>query len=338
MTGPVGLSLSLGPSPVGGASSPSISGVAYPGETLTVSGGSGDIQWRVDGDAVTGETGSTYVVSVNDIGKAIDVLQETVVTLPVTCWHPRDEPGVSVVMLANKEVYNAIDPEVEATDGQTVRRWVGQTDSPVVLNQSTGAEQPLRQVAEVNGNDTVQFDGSNDFIGTGSNSIIRNKSWAYLIAACADTNRTGGNDIHAVLHIGTNFPGAVWIGLNTRAVDNVFRIASRRQFSDSISSATAPSADGYHVLTGECRWAAGSIRLRVDGETVDSDDAISAGNSQDSNSAELLIGSTGTRPFPGHVAMALVATPDDEWTPEVRSRIERYAGLLIGKNIPLVEP
>ena len=340
MTGPVGLSLSLGPSPVGGATAPTIVGFAYPGELLIVDGGTGSVQWRRDGENITGETSLAYTVGINDIGKSIDVIRGEQESDPVTCWHPKDEPGVSVVLLGNNQVFNAVDPEVEATDGQTVRRWRDQSANAFAFDQSTGANQPLRQTTEVSGNDTVQFDGVDDILDGGPNSVIRNKQFGYMIVACADTNRTGGNDRHAVLQVSTNAIGgaAVWMAMFTRFNGNNFAVGSRRRFTDSVSSAESPSESGYHVLSGEARWSAGSLRLRVDGTQVSADDDISSGPSQNADSPTIRVGSSGVRPFPGHVAFALVAAPDSEWTATQRSRIERYAGLLIGKDIPLVTP
>ena len=60
----VGIGLQYG----GGIGPPIVSGTAYPGETLT---STRSLQWYADDIAITGETASTYVVRLSDIGKAI---------------------------------------------------------------------------------------------------------------------------------------------------------------------------------------------------------------------------------------------------------------------------
>ncbi|MGI8570579.1 MAG: hypothetical protein ACR2KT_16805 [Methylocella sp.] len=52
-----------------------ISGTVQVGQTLTVSGGSGVIQWFHEGSAISGATSATYLIPTGDIGNIISVSQ-----------------------------------------------------------------------------------------------------------------------------------------------------------------------------------------------------------------------------------------------------------------------
>lgn len=61
-------------------------------------------------------------------------------------------------------VLNSVSPDVSATDGQTVRRWIDKSENSLHQSQSTGLNQPLFQTGEINSLSTVHFDGTNDIL------------------------------------------------------------------------------------------------------------------------------------------------------------------------------
>lgn len=317
------------------AAPPSISGTAYPGETLTVTGGTGSKQWRVDGVDVSGETASTYVVRVNDIGLDIECVVGVEATDPSVCWKPQDEPGVSVVVLGNFDALNTVGPDVEATDGQSVLRWADQTANGYYFTQATEASKPIRQVAEVNGNDILRFNGTDHRMTNVNNDIGRNKSIIYIGAAVSDTNRTAGGASHIVCGISNNQNAAsARFAIYTRlGGSNIYDLLVRRLDGDSLLQVTSPSLDGFNVLLGEGLYP--THNLRVNGSQV-ATGTSSSGSTSDTASVGVSIGGDGNNFMPGDIAGVIIATPSVAWTTTQRNRIERYLGLLVGKNIPLL--
>jgi len=82
-----------------------ISGFAYPNETLTAPSGS-SYQWYVD-DIARG-TAQTLTLTVNDIGLSVRCIVGAAECTPVTVWHPRDIPSVQAFWWAARNTYNFI--------------------------------------------------------------------------------------------------------------------------------------------------------------------------------------------------------------------------------------
>lgn len=321
-----------------GAAPPSISGTAYPGETLTVTGGSGSIQWTVDGTDVSGETASTYVVRVNDIGVEIACVVGAETTDVVVSWHPNDEPGVSLVSLANKYAFNTVGPYIEATDGQSVVSWNDNNPNSYNFTQATSLLRPTREVAEQSGNDILRFNGTTQRMTNVNNDIGRNKSIIYMGIAVSDTNRTAGGATHAACVISTSAnAGTPRLGLYTRLGSSSLYSMLLRRLDADVSSVQVNSASlaGFNVLLGEGLFSSGVGNLRVNGSQV-ATNTPSSGSTSDSASAAVSIGGDLSNYLPGDIAGVIIATPSSAWTASQRSRIERYLGLLVGKDIPLV--
>jgi hypothetical protein len=320
---------------LGSGGLPVLSGVAYPGETLSVLGGS-VYQWKVNSSNVSGETASTYVVRVNDIGKTVTCNVDSVDLNELTVWHPNDESGTAVVLLANINAYTSVGPPVEATDGQTVRQWEDQSSNAFTADQTTGANQPLRQVSEVSGNDVLQFD-TTDNLKLSNKSVGRNKPYIYLFVAMQDTTRTSGGASHCVAIVSTPANQA------TSRISVYSRLSSANNFvglfkrldADSTLILTSPSSAGYHVITAEGMYLDGQANLRVDGTQV-ATGLLTSGNTQDTDSADITFGTEGTNPGTPMIAGLIIATPTSTLTTAAVARIERYLGLLAGLDIPLI--
>ena len=321
---------------------PVISGTTYPGETLTALGGSGSYQWTKDGASISGATSATYVLGVNDIGGAIRCVRNGVTSSnAITVWHPRDESGVNGVYLANFGLLDA--SAVAATDGVAVATWQDQSGLGYHATQSTAGNRPLAQLNEVSGNATVQFDGSSDLLSLSGAALdnFRNKSWGYIFAAASDTNRTSGDTFHTIYAASISGATNARLGLFTR--NNLaaqFSAISRRLDADTLVNTASASAAGYYVLAAEALFATGNLKLRLDGSQTGTVAYPSgAGNSSDTGSRAASIGNLATglvSRFPGHIAGVITAAPSAQLTDSARSRIERYLGLLVGKNIALV--
>jgi len=129
-----------------------ISGFAYPGETLT-STGTG--QWYVDDVPIIGETGDTYVVRLDDIGKPVRQGSSNVLVV----WSPLD-----------------LSPALWLSDtGSNTAQWDDLSGNGRHATQAIGANQPAIIAGERNGRQVRRFDGINDGLSSGTNS-----TWNFL--------------------------------------------------------------------------------------------------------------------------------------------------------------
>lgn len=309
-----------------------VTGTAFPGETLTSTRAG---QWYADGVAISGETGATYVVGLDMIGKAIRCTNSESVTI----WHPHDIAGVARFWSSLQNVYNSVSPNVAATNGQTVRRWEG-IISGTEANQTTGTNQPIYLSSGQSGNPSLQFDGTNDYLSIGGTlSAFNNKSVGIIFVGCRDTNHTGGTSSHVPLEIrdGTDSRSRLTLVTRSSGASHIFAASTRVDGATTDITPVVSSNANYNVIAAEALWGAGTLNLRVNGAQA-STTSISAGNSSATNSASNTIGTIAGFPleyaFPGHIcAVCLV---NAAITTTERSQIERYIGLFGALNIPLV--
>jgi hypothetical protein len=318
---------------VGDGISRTISGFAYPGETLTstVAG-----QWFVNNVAVVGETGATYVVNLLDIGKSIRCGSSNA----LTCWKPQDIAGVAAFWWSRGGVLNAIDPDTMATDGQTVRRWADNTSPPFNANQTVGESQPIYRATGQSGGPSIEFDGSNDTLSVNKLDVYRAIEQGYLFVGCRDTNRTGGDIGHAVSSDSTGTSTTQGrLGINTRGgSSSVFRGVLRRNDSDTALLLDIASDSNYNVLSVHGNYAGGLGVLRKNGvQQLSQSLPGGSGPTSDTNSLTSDIGSIGSgNHFPGHITCIIKAAGMSAMSATDLSRIERFIGLQGGLNIPLV--
>jgi hypothetical protein len=325
------LSNMLGRSKVGNR--PVISGTAFPRETLTSTKAK---QWYANGNAISGETGNTYVVRLSDIGKAITQIGSNTITI----WHPYDIAGVTSVRLANSNVLASISPDIAATNGQSVRRWTDLVAS-YPSDQITSINQPIYRSTGQSGNPSLEFDGVNDILTLSNStelSTFSNVASGYAIVGFRDTNPTGGSTFHVPFSM--NLPGA---SANTRiafvtkfSASSTFAVSATRS-TDLITTTGVASNNAYHVHTAEMLFSAGVLNQRLDGTQVSTANFLAASNSSAVSSTASGIGDSATFPsqkFPGHICCIILVNQSLSATN--RSRLERYAGLFGNLNIPLV--
>jgi hypothetical protein len=334
LANPLAMSLTAGrftPPPV-------ISGFAYPQETLTASRAG---QWFVDGIPIIGETGSTFVVHLLDYGRTITCDNSA----PVAVWKPQDITGVLSVRVSDRNVLNAVAPDIIVTNGQTIRRFNDQV-SNFPADQTVGVNQPIFRSTGQSGNPSVEFDGSNDFMSlSGSElNIFNGVNHAYMFVGIRDSNPTGGSADHMAVTF-TNAAGTVSrMIFSTRvAGNNAWSMAGRRIDTDSISGTPQVANDNqYHCHTGEFLYTDNVIRHRVDGVQVGTTIGgftSGAGPSQASASAAANIGNSavnGLNHTPGFYTCVIFAARSTQLSATDRSRIERFIGLFGGRNVPLV--
>jgi hypothetical protein len=325
------LSNMLGRSSAGVA--PVISGTAFPGETLTSTNAR---QWYADGNFISGETGSTYVVRLSDIGKVITQTGSNALTI----WHPADIAGVASVRLANSYVFASITPNINATNGDPVRRWedlIGSYPS----DQSDNTRQPIYRSTGQSGNPSLEFDGANDILTLSNNtelSAFSNVASGYVIIGCRDINPTAGSTFHVPFSM--NLPGTTGntrfsfaTKLNVSATFAIFATST----TTLINTTGVASDNAYHVHTAEMLFSAGVLNQRLDGTQVSTANFLAASNSSAVSSTASGIGDSTTfnvQEFPGHICCIILVNQSLSATN--RSRLERYAGLFGNLNIPLV--
>lgn len=308
-----------------------ISGTAFPGEALTSTAAG---QWIVDGSPVPGETGDTYVVRLTDIGKSItqDGAENS-----LTCWHPADIPQVKTCRVATLgPVLNAVGPDEEADDGETVRRWTDIVNG-WSLDQATGSAQPVRLVAAVNGNDALQFSSSSHRLFSSSGEeldVFRDVAAGGIIVACNDGNISGGANNHVVSAHTVAESQTVRFGINTKG-----QAAALLRLTDAQSSAhsaTAPLSAGWHVVEAVGDFAGGVLTCYVDGEA--GTPATFAGAAiADTPSQSATMGATGNANtyFTGQIAVEIKWSGAAPLSDADLKRLRRFAGLIVGLDIPL---
>jgi hypothetical protein len=316
---------------VGDGISRTISGFAYPGETLTstVAG-----QWFVDGVAVVGETGETYEVNLLDIGKSIRCGSSNA----LTCWKPQDIAGVAAFWWSRGGVLNAIDPDTMATDGQTVRKWADRTTPPFDANQTVGESQPIYRATGQSGGPSLQFDGANDSLDINNNSVFRAVFQGYIFAGVRATSNTSNPSSQAVVSYTVGSGGGARLAIFCRRGGNNFQAIARRQDADAIKFAQSANNANYNVLTAHGDYSNGFVRLRVNGGSSISTALVSSGATEDTDSQASYIGYDGN---PGnfgamHITAIIVANPASPLSATDLSRIERFIGLMGGLDISLV--
>jgi len=333
---------------------PEITGTAFPGETLTCSSGTATgatgyaYQWFVNDLMVIGANTNEYEPSGLEIGLPIKCRvtatipsgTDPIMTVPVACWHPIDDVVGGIVYLANKKVYSSLSPDTLAVNSARVRQWSDHTDSFRAVNVADDVTKPRFFPNAVLGNAVVQFDGQDENLSMadGSQAYFRNKSYGYIIAAIKDTAHTTGNDFHRVVHWPTNGTNPRFdISTRHNGTSN-FSINARRLDADTTVSASSASDGDWNVITGEALWADGTLNLRVNGTQTATTSFASSGATSNTLSSAVRMGnghpSAPAAFFPGQIAC--VFAYDDELTAAELSRLERYAGLLVGKDIPLV--
>jgi len=149
-------------------------------------------------------------------------------------FSPSSLPGLAAWYDASDSstVLTTVSPDVPASDGQTVRRWLSRHNPAVFWDQGDLVIQPKLNDPNpgLNFNGTSQFmDGTSTMAGA-----FRKKGYGYIFAICQDTNPTGGSTIHATVFFGTNALTTPRLMLLTRLSGNN-QFAGRRNYRRRLS-------------------------------------------------------------------------------------------------------
>jgi hypothetical protein len=211
----------------------------------------------------------------------------------LAAWYDASDPAT---------VLTTVSPDVPATDGQTVRRWVSRHNAAVFWENGDLVTQPVLNSpnAGVNFNGTSQFMG-----GTGTMAgVFRNRGYGYIFAVAQDTNPTGGSVTHSTAFFsrGGSAAQARATVLSRFGNENKFVAAGRRADADSISVSELASSGILTLLDGNFSWEGNSIQLSVNGAAQAAGGFSSgAGLTSDTDSSSVRIGADATTFFPGNI-------------------------------------
>lgn len=312
----------------GRASKITISGFAYPLETLTASRAG---QWSIDGVPVIGQTAATFQVPLLAYGRTITCDNSA----PVVVWKPWDIAGVVSVRVADRGVLRGVSPDVVAVNGDTIRRWNGLVSNQPA-DQTNSAFQPIWRSAGQSGNPSLEFDGADDRLDLSGAElqIYSNVSISGVIAGARATNHAGGNNNQLLYSY--NFPGIAQTQM-VLAVRSGSDFAGfiRRVVNGAELTITSPNNGNYNVLGLEANYAGNLGALRVNASQVASGSIAGTGNTPTGSSNRSQIGSQNNANTAAMQLCCLI-NYNQALSATNRSRLERFAGLFGGLNIPLV--
>jgi len=306
---------------------PVITGTAYPGNTLTstIAG-----QWYVNGGAVSGETGSTYVIRLNDIGYTINQTGSNT----LTCWSPAVISSVAGFWTPYRNVFTSVGPEVAATNGQTVTRWTD-IKAGIQLNHSSTA--PVYDTAG-----TYPFlNFSTDLMLFNDLTIFKNKQYGEILWSGKVTSVSTSSSVCTIVGFKTNSASYWRIVMSARYLSSTGLRGQTNPVDTSTVKTTA--SDGTvvgtnYVIGVRSDWqTGGQIKVARDNATGLTANNDASGNTPNTNSENACIGGSvglGTSYVNGEYRC--ICLVNGSITATERSQLARYMGLFVGKNISLV--
>jgi hypothetical protein len=221
-------------------------------------------------------------------------------------FSPASLPGLAAWYDASDSstVLTTVSPDVPASNGQTVRRWVSRHNPAVFWDQGDLVIQPVLN----NPNPGLNFNGTSQFMdGTGTMAgVFRNKGYGYIFAVCQDTNPTGGAITHNVAFFSTGASTtATRVGLFSRVgTVNVFRNIVRRLDADAGTSlGNTANNSSLNLLDFAGNYATNTPTTSVNGSSLAGTLPSGAGNTSDTDSQAVLLGHNNTAGefFPGNI-------------------------------------
>jgi len=316
------------------ASAATLSGSNFPGETVT---STNEGQWAVGGVDVDGEVGLTYVIRVTDVGKNITQTVNGITSDPFAVWKPSDVSGVQVAYLGDRGALASTGPDVNAILNDPVAQWNDQSGNDYHATQSIAGLRPDYRTAVIEGADSLRFLGTNDetlSLPAGALDVFNNTAYGYLIAAARDDGPTSGSPQHLVITWSENGNSTARFSLMTRVANATAGVVASIDDGGRVNAASAQEP-GWNVLTGEGLFAADTLNFRMNGTQTATTSFGGARNTAATTSQEARIGEIGGQKITAHVACVFAVSRATPLTETERSQLERYAGLLIGKDIPL---
>jgi len=244
-----------------------------------------------------------------------------------TGFDPRTIPGLALWLDGRFSVLNSLNPDTEATAGQTVRRWRDKSGAGITTDQGTGANQPLA----VSGGG-VSFDGSNDRLSISVATLVRDVS--YVGVFCALRTGTVGDTARPLIFFRNNTVAA---RSGFSISNSTFQVSGRRLENDSFQSlgdTGAVSSDQDYIYGGIIHYGAATARVRRNGVETLSGSFQTAGNTSDTNSSESTVGAhVGVGSFWSGRIYELLLYNGDALTPGQALAVERYLGRKWGISV-----
>jgi len=219
-------------------------------------------------------------------------------------FSPASLPGLAAWYDASDSstVLTTVSPDVPATNGQTVRRWLSRHNPAVFWDQGDLVIQPKLN----DPNPGINFNGTSQFMaGTATMaSVFRNRGYGYIFAVCQDTNFAAGAAFHKVIHFSINTSTESGrLSFDTRMSTFNFRQVARRLDADTAVILTSASNGNLNLYELQNRWADGALQMFSNGSSLASGSFAASGNSSDTASALVSLGvsGAGTDFFPGNI-------------------------------------
>jgi hypothetical protein len=193
---------------------------------------------------------------------------------------------------------DAADSSTVTLVSSVVSQWNDKSGLGHTFSQTSAGKRPA--TSTLNSRNVIDFDGSDDVLTIGSNSIGRNASSLSLFwvmqTESINSDRRFFNSSHGTG--GTN--ARVLQGFNS---SSVWRIGGRREDAGSYQENVSVSASGdintWRVMGFEYNYTAASLMIFRDGQQASTGAFLDAGNSSDTSSQTAFIGSAvgGTQLF-----------------------------------------
>jgi len=205
-----------------------------------------------------------------------------------------------------------------------VSQWNDKSGLGLNFAQSTPGKRPA--TSTLNSLNVIDFDGSDDVLTRGSNSIGRNVSslsffWV-MRPESINSDRRFFNSSHGT----GNTNARVLQGFNS---SSVWRIGGRREdagsFAENVSVSATSDKDAWRIVGFQYNYAAASLTIFRDGTQASTGAFLDAGTSEDTNSQVAWLGSAvvgNTSFYDGQ--MAEVVAVHSDVTTATRQNIEGY--------------
>ena len=311
-----------------GSASTTISGTAFPGYTLTSTGAD---QWYVDDVAVSGETGSSYVIRLNDIGYEIRQSNSNA----LTCWSPADFSAVAGFWTPLRNVYTSVSPLTLATNGQNVVRW---TDIKNGIQANAGASVPTY---DTSGTYPYLLFNSSDSLEFSDLTVYSNKAYGEMLFSGRMTANGSSSVLSCPLCFKTNSASFTRLAIVGRK-NGANGLWARTNPLDNSTMRDVGGSGSYlntdYVIGARAEWfTGGNLTLSVDNGTGSSTTTNATANTPNTSSADATIGiAKGFSNGQVNGWYRCICLVNGALTATERSQLCRYMGLFIGKNIPLV--
>jgi hypothetical protein len=230
-------------------------------------------------------------------------------------FSPASLPGLAAWYDASDSstVLTTVSPDVPASNGQTVRRWVSRHNPAVFWDQDNLVIQPKLN----DPNPGINFNGTSQFMaGTGTMAgVFQNRGYGYIFAVAQDTNPAAGQATHAPMFFSTGGTGPARSALYTRLISNaLYAAGGRRLDADTFANSQAASSSNLALLDAHFLWTENVLRLGVNGVNATAATFSSgAGNTSNTASTQVNLGQsyiTDNQWFPGNIRELVIVNQE----------------------------